>query len=108
MVETGPTTRASRRILATGKRKRIRPPLALAVQVHPADLIGQAVDQPGQLFGIAAKDAELLTVVRGHHIVQRFLQVVEDRNRHQGPELLHAVQLHCIVHRIQHRGSQQS
>ena len=23
-----------------------------------------------------------------------------DRNRHQGPELLHAVQLHCIVHRI--------
>ena len=61
---------------------------ALAVQVHPADLIGQAVDQPGQLFGIAAKDAELLTVVRGHHIVQRFLQVVEDRNRHQGPELL--------------------
>src|SRR4051812_5053937 len=51
-------------ILAAREGQRIRPALALRVDVDPRDLIGEGIDEPGDLLRIAPEDADLLPVVR--------------------------------------------
>ncbi len=56
-------------ILSTGKGKRVRPALALAVDVDSADLIDQRIYQSCNLVRITSENTDLLTVAGIDHVL---------------------------------------
>ena len=52
-----------RRILSSGKGEGVRSPLALAVDIDPADLVDQRVNQMGDPVRVAAENTDLLAIV---------------------------------------------
>src|SRR5918995_6137281 len=58
----GHRQRALGTVLAPGEGEDVGTALALAVYVHPADLVDQRIDQRAYLVRIGAEDADLLAV----------------------------------------------
>src|SRR6202047_2338390 len=57
-------------IFPTRERQRIRPALALSIQVDPADLVCQGINEFDELVRITAEQADLLAVIGLSYIVQ--------------------------------------
>src|SRR2546425_3151772 len=96
-----------RGILATGKRKHIRPALTLTIDVHTTHLIDQRIYQRADLTGIGAEDAYLLAVIRGNHVFERVLDVYERHHGNDRAKLLLTVKLHPLADGIDHRRVEQ-
>ncbi len=88
-------------ILTPREGKRVRSPLALAVDVDPADLVDQRVDQSCNLVRIAAENADLLAVVGIDHVGDGLVYVVEGQYGNHRPELLFMIDSHFRVGRIE-------
>ncbi|MCC2690881.1 MAG: hypothetical protein K0S21_3684, partial [Rhizobiaceae bacterium] len=103
----GHRQRALGTVLAPGEGEDVRTALALAVDVHPADLIDQWVDQRPDLVRVGAEDADLLAVLGGDDVFQRRLDILERHDRHDRAELLLPVKLHAFLHREHDRRIEQ-
>ncbi|MDT4855362.1 hypothetical protein FQZ97_897140 [compost metagenome] len=93
--------RAFRRVLAAVEREVVRPALALGIDIDTADLVGESIDQPADLRGIVAEQAQLLAEVRVQHIVDHLLHLAVRHDRNQRAELLFMVQAHLRRHRAE-------
>ena len=97
-----------RGILSSREGKRVRSPLALAVDVDPADLVDQRVDQSRNLVRIAAENADLLAVARIDHVLDGLIDLVEGQDGNHRSELLFMIHSHFRVDRIQDGGKKEA
>ena len=96
------------RVLAAGERERVGAALAEAVDVHPADLVDQGVDQVRHRVGVLAEDAQLLAVAGLDDVPDGRFQVAERDDGDHRPELLLVVDAHFAGHRVQHCRAEQA
>jgi len=97
-----------RGILSSCEGKRVRSPLALAVDVDPADLVYQRVYQSRNLVWIAAENADLLAVARIDHILNGLIDLVEGEDGNHRSELFFMIHSHFMVDRIQDGGKKEA
>ena len=88
----------------TRERQRIRSALALGIQVDPANLVGQKINELDEFVRIAAEQADLLAVIGLSDVVLEFLLVLVDTNRHDRSELFFGVKFHAGTNGIHHGG----
>src|SRR5208337_5372268 len=81
-------------IFPTSEGQRIRAALALSIQVDPADLVCQGINELDELVRVTAEQTDLLAVVGSSHIIQEFLLVLISTNRHDRSELFFDVEFH--------------
>src|SRR6476661_8420570 len=62
-------------VLASRKRKYIRPSLTLAIDINAAHLVYQRVDSSSQFFGVVAEDTYLLAMGGINNILYGFVDI---------------------------------
>src|SRR6185312_3093194 len=91
------------RILATSEWEDIGTALALAIDVDPADLIDQGIDEFSDRLRAFAEDRYLLSVLRGDDVFQRLFDGIERHDGHDRSELLLAIKHHLGRYRANDR-----